>query len=361
MAFKKKWGNVDAPTNFENELKRVDEIFEDDYFPLPKKKMVRIRLFGDIVYPIGMHWIEIITPKQKKRLNIGAYCPNFNPETEKPDLDEGCKACKKDIRLAIKYVTQAIIRKLQEKGDPNPVRVIELPLSAVAKIVELQEANTVKGKNGKVKQFPLNHAKYGCDILIKYDPTKSGADMYLVSKEARTPLTKEERRYEEIDFTPLEEELSNKEAMVKKIEDLMKRLAKPKKDDNADDEYDDEYDDENEEWEESEIEDADWDDDSGDDDDWSDDEDESEDGEDVDDWEDDSSEDYDWGDEDEDEDGNWGDDDDEDEWEDIDDEEEEERKPKRRGKKKPKKKKGSKKKGSRKKKGSKKKGRRRKK
>jgi len=274
MAFQKRWGDVDAPNQFGDNVKRVDELFGEDLYQLPKNKLVAIRLIGDVVIPVGMHWIDILTPKLKKKMAIGTYCPNFNPETEKPDLDNGCRACEEDVRLALRYVTNAIIRPLQEKGDRNPVRVIDLPVSVISNIIELQEANMVRLKDGSRKPAPLNHPRFGCDVLIKYNPKKSGSEMYMVSKDQRTPLTKEERRYELIDLTPLEEELEKVDLIAKKVEDLMKRaVSDDRKDetDNGEEEWDDDNVADAEDWEDDgsgddwNEEEAPWDDESGDD------------------------------------------------------------------------------------------------
>lgn len=70
--------------------------------------------------------------------------------------------------------------------------------TVAGRIQELKDLNKKKGKDGKTKTYDLDHAKFGCDILLRYKPKASGTDKYSVDKGDRTPITDEEKRISDV-------------------------------------------------------------------------------------------------------------------------------------------------------------------
>lgn len=205
-----------------------------DLFKLPSQTYVRIRLIGGVMQT-GSYWVTT----RKKDGSTGQFntgCNSWNPEMhtqdeDKPDpwrdferdqIEAGVARNDRLVRFSTQYFMNAIIRNLQdteptrkaehtsnemdsgfkEKDSDSwtPVRVVSLSASVLDAIQKMKEINVVKlrKKDGTTvtKKFDVTHPKYGCDVLIMYDPTKAGAAKYTVQKgDGRTPLTEEEQAY----------------------------------------------------------------------------------------------------------------------------------------------------------------------
>ena len=181
-----------------------------DLFKLPSQTYVRIRLIGGVMQT-GSYWVTT----RKKDGSTGQFntgCNSWNPEMhtqdeDKPDpwrdferdqIEAGVARNDRLVRFSTQYFMNAIIRNLQdteptrkaehtsnekdsgfkEKDSDSwtPVRVVSLSASVLDAIQKMKEINVVKlrKKDGTTvtKKFDVTHPKYGCDVLIMYDPTK---------------------------------------------------------------------------------------------------------------------------------------------------------------------------------------------
>lgn len=86
--------------------------------------------------------------------------------------------------------------RIKDKSSDSwtPVTVLGLPTSAGGKIYDIVALNT-KTINGETVMFGPEHAKYGFDVMIKHDSSRSPAEQYSIQKAKRTPLTDEEKQY----------------------------------------------------------------------------------------------------------------------------------------------------------------------
>lgn len=165
----------------------------------------QLRLIGDItVVKIG--WI----PALKKNKGVTAY-----PVLSLLNDGKACPLSEFGMQIQTVILTNSIVRSIQEQepdkkkinipdkefrepGDKfwSPIRVLKLPSQAAQNVKNLGALNKVKSKDGKIVTYPLNHPKFGRDILIKFDRTQSGSAMYSIQKDDdRSPLTEEEKNY----------------------------------------------------------------------------------------------------------------------------------------------------------------------
>lgn len=237
--FKRKVGFSDVkPPQGQNRGPRIDELV--DMLQWPKKAtFVQMRFLRDELIAEGVHKVEIITKKGEK-VPITKSCLAFDPESQDRDSTKKCPYCKMpNQRFSLRFYANAIIRELQEDQpkklkDPTkkerktgfkdidseswtPVRVVRLPVSVAHKLHEMGDLNKIKDKKtGKVKSYAISHSVHGRDIGIKFDPKKSGTDMYSIDKGERTPLTDEEKEYLVWDLSvlpgPEEKEVAKTEA-----------------------------------------------------------------------------------------------------------------------------------------------------
>ena len=196
---------------------RIEDLLDMQQFP--KKKWLQVRILPRDILPVKMHWINIIAGKDRREVNIPKVCVAFDPATEADKKGKACPYCelagKRDQQF---YLVNVIVRSLQEDKPSKaakatkeekasgykdkdseswtPVRVLRVTGSLMQKLQELGELNKVKNKKtGKAEAFDVTDEKYGIDVNIKFDPDKSGTDMYSVQGGDRTPLTEEEQAY----------------------------------------------------------------------------------------------------------------------------------------------------------------------
>ena len=204
-------------------------------FRFPEKKWVTVRLLPGLM-TTGGYWIRT----KKKAGGFTKFptpCPSFDPESQERDSTKydpwrdleaseraknGDKKLERDevlVQFSRDFFMNAIIR-VEQKKEPStkvkhtaterktgfkdkdsdswtPVAGIKLGTSFMGKVKELKGLNTVESsKTGAVKAFAVNDPKFGRDIRVYYDPTKSPADQYNIQLgDKRTPLTEEELEY----------------------------------------------------------------------------------------------------------------------------------------------------------------------
>ena len=265
-------------------------------------EFLSIRTIGGLV-ATKTHWVMLET-KEGKQVSVPKACLNFDVEEQCINEDNGCPYCKAEqwfkdhevtakdrngresnpCRSAVEHVTNAIVRDLQEdivprvtlaeeketgiinKGSKSktPVRVIRLTGGVVSKFKDVEKLNVhkVKTKTGEERRsMPISHAKYGRDVLIKFNPkAKSASEYYGVQGGDKSPLTKEELALLkwDIEAWPFENEAESKKDADSEIMRLKgKHWDKFRKhagvkdqsddyDDEDDEDYEDEYDDEDE-------------------------------------------------------------------------------------------------------------------
>lgn len=211
----KKFGDMNPVMD---DRKRLDEVI--DILTFPKKKWIQIRFLDVDILPVKQHWINILTSKTHKEINIPKFCVSFDPNTEDDLEGIDCPYCSLGSNVAKAqrfYLANAIIRDIQEdepakksKLTPaesesgfkdmdsdswTPVRVVRLPMSLAKKIKDLGTLNKLKTKSGDVVFYDVSHPSYGADVNIKFDPDETGANMYNVQLSGRTRLTPEEKEY----------------------------------------------------------------------------------------------------------------------------------------------------------------------
>ncbi len=191
------WEDVPDSINTKNFYDMYDAV------TLEPNEWTQFRLVGDIVM-LKIGWI----PAKKKGGGLTAY-----PVVSLSNNEEDCPLVEAGIKQQDIFLTNVIVRELQENkprkagtvpdqefrkvGDKwwSPIKVLKLPFGAVQKVKNLGQLNKVKSKTGEIKVMPLNHPKFGRDILVSYDPKGQGSGMYDIQKEDRSPLTEEESSY----------------------------------------------------------------------------------------------------------------------------------------------------------------------
>src|SRR6478736_599384 len=93
---------------------------EVEVFQFPKRKWIQVRYLGPFTsYAQG--WIRIKT-KEGKRVRFPKICLDYNPKTQEFE-DRGCPYRAADIYMPQRFVTNMIVRDLQD----NPPRRMRPP------------------------------------------------------------------------------------------------------------------------------------------------------------------------------------------------------------------------------------------
>jgi hypothetical protein len=189
-----------------------EEKFSDVYdrFSFPVGGWAVIRLVGK-AFPIIVHWIPTISKKggkeEEKAYPVLCHKSGGN-------FDSDCLYCNLSISRQDVVLSNAIIRDIQSRKPVDieyppkgikfreagakwwsPVRVVWFPGSAARNIMSLKALNSKQTKQG-LKQFPVDHPIYGCDLSTKFDPGSPGAGVWQFQMDKSSgPLTKEERSY----------------------------------------------------------------------------------------------------------------------------------------------------------------------
>ena len=222
------------------DINQVDYVVvKEDLFELftpstdAKGEFVSLRFMPTPILPMKRHWVQIRAGKEKKAVSIPIVCIAFDPDSDEPLKDAKgksieCPFCKLPhgkkeegypAQEEVKYLANVIVRDIQENPprklpEPTkaerksgfkdiksktftPVRVITVPPGVTRRLRDLGARNIPKknsktGADGKTS-YPVNDAKFGIDIDIRFNPKAAGAEKYTVEKgNELTPLTKEE-------------------------------------------------------------------------------------------------------------------------------------------------------------------------
>ena len=125
-----------------------------------------------------------------------AYANGFLRATQKnpPELTEPTR---KEAKTGTK----------DKESDTETIwKVFRLPVSVLNKLKELKQINAVELPDGNTQNFSVLHPRYGIDVRISHDKTKSPAQQYsVVPKEGSTPLRKTDMQYLRWDLDDLQE------------------------------------------------------------------------------------------------------------------------------------------------------------
>lgn len=231
--------------------------------------------------------------KWKQQTRIPKVCLAYNSKTGKfpEDSAKKCPYCKIDPDAPkVEVHSNAIVRTLQEdfnakkrnkqrskketkkrelfdgtswyiaesKASKNltPVRFFRITSSIGNKISDFTSLNKVKNKKtGETKVYAPQHQKYGFDLNIKFDNSKSASEKYSIVKDDRTELTEEEMNYLlwDIDIDApesFEEALKEAKSFKKRMDaaEMVESKGKKKRkndDDDDDDDWNEDSDDDN--------------------------------------------------------------------------------------------------------------------
>ena len=207
-----------------SERPRIENLV--DMLKLNPKKWIPLRILpaSELNTMIGIrtHWVNIIGGKTKKEVKIPKTCVSYNPADESDYDGVTCPYCELDQQTDVKYLTNVISRSEQDNQPTKlkstaaekksgykdmdsdswtPVRVMRCPPSLLAKIQGLKDLNKVKGSKGTTT-YGVDHAKFGRDISIKYDPDAKGGDKYQIQLGDKAPLTEEESSFLIFNLSP---------------------------------------------------------------------------------------------------------------------------------------------------------------
>lgn len=161
--------------------------WEDDveWFSFPDERMVLVRIVGDTEV-LARHWVRTMSGKM-----FPLWCPRLNTD-EEFDHSRPCPAHSDfEDKSQKMLVMNAIIRQLQERGDPNPVKGIMVPHAIMDDLAQIAEL---------IKEDPADPER-GVDLAIKYSSKAVGNKKWSVQRGDTTPLTDAERKYR---YYPLE-------------------------------------------------------------------------------------------------------------------------------------------------------------
>lgn len=261
MADKKsKWSDLgDIPTGGREKRSKPDERVA--VYKFPKNKWVRVRLLTGMVTTAG-YWVTT-QKKDKTEGRFFAPCNSYDYDTHEVDENkvdpwrdaakelneyhEDRNKAKKVISFSKTYWIGAIIRSEQDNAPANqpqhtkaeretgfkdkdsdswtPVYALRMTKTLVERIQGLKGTNThFNKKSGETKSYHMSDEKYGCDLMIKYDPDASTpANMYDVQKGDRTPLTEEEKALLLQDLELLIDEPMDEAELIRDFESWAKR------------------------------------------------------------------------------------------------------------------------------------------
>lgn len=178
-------------------------------------------------FQYAQHWIQVHKRDGTKGKPFPAVCRNFDSVTAKYAAN-GCPVCELtfDVRAAYKgkkfddwdedlkrmlpritLAHNAIIRDMQaegrpiNKGDWSFVQPCRITQGVSDELLEkAKKINTIKGVT-----YDLNHAQYGRDFLMSYNPESTDKrKIYTIDNvEGHSPLTEEERAHAKylVDFS----------------------------------------------------------------------------------------------------------------------------------------------------------------
>jgi hypothetical protein len=194
---------------FSDEKKWEDEV---EWFKFPDDRMVLVRFVGDLEV-LARHWIKTMSGKM-----FPTWCPRMDSEEEWRH-ERPCPAHADFEDKAQKMlIANAIIRQMQERGDPNPVKGVMLPhavnedLSAISELIKADVADPADG----------------VDIAIKFSSKAIGNKKWSLQRGDRTPLTEQENRYRFFDFGKIVPNFTDKEVAAQYAKTMREAMGRQK-------------------------------------------------------------------------------------------------------------------------------------
>ncbi|QBQ74622.1 hypothetical protein BcepSauron_242 [Burkholderia phage BcepSauron] len=248
--------NINTNGNKRDKVKVTDVV---TLFKFPEKKWVTLRLYGDI-HSYATAWVKTKT-KDGKSTKFPIDLPSYDPTTQtfdstkydpwyefsQQERDNNVERDDQMIQVGRKFYMNALLRHLQKQQPSTKIRptsteketgfkdkdsdtwtpwqVLALSPGLIGKIRELKGLNTVTSKKtGATKTYNVSDEKFGRDIRILYDSTKSPGDQYqVVPGDSRTPMTEEELSFLRWDTSALASEPPSDEETKKEFESWAKR------------------------------------------------------------------------------------------------------------------------------------------
>lgn len=194
---------------YANEAKWEDEV---DWIEFPDDKMVLIRIVGDIEV-LARHWITTTSGKR-----FPMWCPKLN-EREDYEAERWCPAHDDfDDKSQKLIIGNCIVRHLQERREPNPVRGFMIPHAAYDDVFAIFEL---------IKGDPADPQR-GVDLAVRYSPKAVGNRKWSIQRGDTTPLTDDERRYRYFDFSKIIPNFADKEVATHHARLMKESMARHK-------------------------------------------------------------------------------------------------------------------------------------
>ena len=198
-----------AVKRYSDEKKWEDEV---EWFSFPDDKMVLIRIVGNVEV-LARHWIKTLSNKM-----FPAWCPRLDSE-ENFQHDRPCPAHADFEDKAQKMIiTNAIIRTMQERGDPSPIKGIMLPHAVNDDLVSIAEL---------IKGNPADEEK-GVDLAVKYSSKAVGNKKWSIQRGDTTPLTEAELKYRRYDFPKIVPQFDDPEVAALYAKNMKEAMARHK-------------------------------------------------------------------------------------------------------------------------------------
>lgn len=202
---------ISQTKRYNEEKKWEDEL---DIYQFPPDKMVLVRMVGDVEI-LARHWIETLSQKR-----FPAWCPRLDAD-ENFDHSRPCPAHQDfpdTIRAQKVILGNMIVRSLQERGDPEPVRSFFLPHAANEDLLQIAEL---------IHADPAD-LKKGVDLAIKYSPKTPGNKKWTIQRGDTTPLTKEELGYRYPELISIVPDFSDPEVATQYAKKMKEGMARHK-------------------------------------------------------------------------------------------------------------------------------------
>jgi len=191
-----------------------DKKWEDEveWFAFPDERMVLVRIFGDVLV-MARHWVKTMSGKM-----FPVWCPRLDDE-ENFIHERPCPAHSDfDDKAQKVIIANAIVRQLQERGDPNPVKCVMLPHAVNDDLVQIAEL--IKGDPADLED--------GVDLAIKHSPKTPGNKKWTIQRGDATPLTPEERRYRSFDLPKITPDFADPEVAEEYGRNMREAMARHK-------------------------------------------------------------------------------------------------------------------------------------
>lgn len=184
-----------------------------DWLEFPDNKQIMIRVFGDVTV-MARHWISTLSGKR-----FPMWCPQLDGIEEQYISSRPCPLHDDfDERSQKVMIGNCIVRELQERGDPNPVRAFMLPHAVNDDLQDICEV--INADPGDVQD--------GVDLAVRYNSQAVGNKKWGIQRGNNTPLTKTEQRYRHYNFDAICPDYSDDEVAQHQAKTMRVALARNK-------------------------------------------------------------------------------------------------------------------------------------